>query len=93
MLPSTDSSGADVTAERLRATAGAVELPDIGLPNGIPLCVGAATGVHTSSHDLVREADLALYRAKAEARDTREEDLPASRGAHAPGPDAAWTRS
>ncbi len=79
VLPSTDSEGAAATAERLRATAAAIDLSDIGLPNGIPLCVGAATGVHISSHDLVREADLALYRAKATARETHEGDVLASR--------------
>ncbi|HEY2216236.1 MAG TPA: diguanylate cyclase [Solirubrobacteraceae bacterium] len=73
VLPSTDSAGAVATAERLRACAAAVDLSDIGLPDGIPLCVGAATGVHISSHDLVREADLALYRAKAATRDTQQE--------------------
>ncbi|HEY1451118.1 MAG TPA: sensor domain-containing diguanylate cyclase [Solirubrobacteraceae bacterium] len=79
MLPSTDSQGAATTAERLRAAACSVELPDIGLPDGIPLSIGAATGTHTSSHDLVREADLALYRAKAAGHDAHEDDLLASR--------------
>jgi PleD family two-component response regulator len=32
----------------------------------VRLSVGVATGTHTSPHDLVREADLELYRAKAE---------------------------
>ncbi len=68
VLPHTDSSGAKAAAERLRDAARAVELPDVGLPAGISLCVGAATGVHTNPQDLVREADLALYEAKAEGR-------------------------
>jgi diguanylate cyclase (GGDEF)-like protein len=68
VLPQTDSSGAAATAERLRAAALALELAEVGLPGGISLCVGAATGVHTNPHDLVREADLALYEGKADGR-------------------------
>ena len=67
-LPKTDGAGAHVTAERLRAAAARVDLSDIGLPDGVALSVGVASGVHTSPHDLVREADLALYAAKAEGR-------------------------
>jgi len=69
VLPQTDSAGAKATAERLRGAVLAVELADVGLPDGIPLCVGAATGVHANPHDLVREADLALYEAKADGRE------------------------
>ncbi len=68
VLPQTDGSGAKTIAERLRATALALELVELGLPDGISLCIGAATGVHTNPHDLVREADLALYQAKADGR-------------------------
>ncbi len=68
VLPQADSSGAQAAAERLRAAALALELPEVGLPDGISLCVGAATGVHANPHDLVREADLALYEAKADER-------------------------
>jgi diguanylate cyclase (GGDEF)-like protein len=68
VLPQTDSSGARATAERLRVAALALELPEVGLPDGIPLCVGAATGVHANPYDLVREADLALYAEKAAGR-------------------------
>ncbi|HEX3910997.1 MAG TPA: diguanylate cyclase [Solirubrobacteraceae bacterium] len=63
-LSDTDAAGAAVTAARLREAAAAMDLGDIGLPDGVPLCVGVATGVHTNPHDLVREADEALYRAK-----------------------------
>jgi GGDEF domain-containing protein len=31
----------------------------------VPLSVGVATGTQTGPHELVREADLELYRAKA----------------------------
>jgi diguanylate cyclase (GGDEF)-like protein len=65
-LPKTDGEGARVTAARLRNAAACIALADIGLPRGVSLSVGVATGTHTSPHDLVREADLALYRAKAE---------------------------
>jgi diguanylate cyclase (GGDEF)-like protein len=69
VLPQTDSFGAEATVERLRAAALTVELSELGLPDGISLCVGAATGVHTNPHDLVREADLALYEAKADGHE------------------------
>src|SRR6201999_1049569 len=64
VLLDTDAAGAAVTAARLREAAADAELEDIGLPAGVALSVGVATGVHTSPHDLVREADLALYRVK-----------------------------
>jgi diguanylate cyclase (GGDEF)-like protein len=70
-LPRTDSEGAQATAMRLRAAAAAIDLHDIGLPDGVSLSVGVATGTHTSPHDLVREADLELYRAKAERGERR----------------------
>jgi len=77
VLPQTDSSGAQATAARLRAAALAVELAEVGLSDGISLCVGAATGVHTNPHDLVREADLALYEGKADGRAHAAEQHPA----------------
>lgn len=81
VLPNTAGEGADVTAARLRATAACVDLRDIGLPDGVALCVGVATGVHTNPHDLVREADLALYQAKADEHERHA-------GAHRPAPSA-----
>ncbi|HTZ85526.1 MAG TPA: diguanylate cyclase, partial [Solirubrobacteraceae bacterium] len=57
VLPHTEAEGASAAAERLRAAARGVELSEIGLADGISLCVGTATGVHTSPHDLVGEAD------------------------------------
>jgi diguanylate cyclase (GGDEF)-like protein len=65
-LPKTDGEGARATAARLRDAAARIVLADIGLPDGVSLSVGVATGTHTSPHDLVRDADLELYRAKAE---------------------------
>ncbi len=64
-LPKTDREGARATAARLRDAAARIALAEIGLPDGVSLSVGVATGTHTSPHDLVREADLELYRAKA----------------------------
>jgi diguanylate cyclase (GGDEF)-like protein len=68
VLPLTDESGAKATAERLRTAACAVTLDTIGLPEGIPLSVGVASGAHTSPIELVREADSALYEDKADGR-------------------------
>jgi diguanylate cyclase (GGDEF)-like protein len=64
-LPKTDGEGAQATAARLREAAARIDLHAIGLPDGVPLSVGVATGTQTGPHELVREADLELYRAKA----------------------------
>jgi diguanylate cyclase (GGDEF)-like protein len=67
-MPATDEAGARTVAERLRAITSAVDLSDIGLPEGIPLSIGAATAVLTSPIELVRAADVELYRAKTADR-------------------------
>ena len=67
-LPVTDEAGANISAGRLREAASAVDLASIGLPDGVALSIGVATGTHISPIELIRQADLALYRAKA-ARD------------------------
>lgn len=67
-LPTTDGESARTTAERLRDTAADVPLATIGLPAGVALSVGIVTGMHETSSDLVRAADAALYRAKADGR-------------------------
>jgi len=67
-LPVTDDAGARATAARLREAAAAVDLAGIGLPAGVALSIGAATGTLTSPLELVRQADLSLYRAKASGR-------------------------
>lgn len=74
-LPVTDAAGAEVTAGRLREAAAAVDLESIGLEQGVPLSIGVASGTHTSPIELIREADLALYRAKAAGRSS----VPAAR--------------
>lgn len=70
-LPATDETGATTSAVRLREAAAAVDLSAIGLPGGVPLSVGVACGVQTTPIELIRQADLALYRAKAAGRDAQ----------------------
>lgn len=68
VLPNANEAGARKVAQRIRAAAAAPDLSDIGVEYGVPLSIGAATGVHTSPQDLVRAADVALYEAKASGR-------------------------
>ncbi|HEV2975780.1 MAG TPA: GGDEF domain-containing protein [Solirubrobacteraceae bacterium] len=70
-LAGADGEGARVTAERLRGAAAAVGLDAIGLSDGVALSIGVATGIYESPVELVREADAALYRAKADGRRER----------------------
>jgi diguanylate cyclase (GGDEF)-like protein len=72
VLPSTNEAGARKVAHRIRTAAAEADLSDIGLPDGVPLSVGAATGLHTNPHDLIRSADLALYRVKSTRGDEVE---------------------
>ncbi|HTD08249.1 MAG TPA: GGDEF domain-containing protein [Solirubrobacteraceae bacterium] len=65
-LPATDSDSAQRAAARLRSCAQALELGEIGLPNGIPFSIGVATSTETTPAELVREADSVLYEAKAD---------------------------
>jgi diguanylate cyclase (GGDEF)-like protein len=67
-LPVTDEAGARATATRLREAAAAVDLAGIGLPDGVALSIGVATGTLTSPIELIHQADLSLYRAKASGR-------------------------
>jgi diguanylate cyclase (GGDEF)-like protein len=67
-LPRTNARQARFVAERLRTAAGEVELSDIGLHEGVPMSVGVATAVHAHPDELLRAADVALYRAKATGR-------------------------
>jgi diguanylate cyclase (GGDEF)-like protein len=67
-LPGTNARQARFVAERLRTSAGEVQLSDIGLPDGVPMSIGVATAVHTHPEELLRAADVALYRAKATGR-------------------------
>jgi diguanylate cyclase (GGDEF)-like protein len=69
--PATLEISPQMVAERVLA---AVREPmDVGAPSGDPLSItasiGVAIGPHASPDALLRAADLALYRAKAEGRD------------------------
>ena len=61
-----DRAGAERVAERVRC---ALERPIVLEPEGSPVSVktsiGVATGLPASAEDLLRDADLAMYRAKA----------------------------
>lgn len=74
-LADADADAAAVTASRLREAACEVALGAIDLPDGVPLSIGVATGMHESPLELIRLADAALYRAKADGR--RDEALAA----------------
>jgi diguanylate cyclase (GGDEF)-like protein len=65
-LPATDEEHAHMAAARLRDCAQALELSDIGLPEGVPFSVGVATATQSTPVELVRAADIALYQAKSE---------------------------
>lgn len=45
-------------------------MAEIGLPEGVSLSIGVAGVGHVTPHDLVRQADLNLYEAKATLRET-----------------------
>lgn len=67
-LPGTDQTHAQIAAERLRERVSAMKLDDIGLPDGVPFSLGAATAVEDTPGELIRAADTALYEAKAANR-------------------------
>jgi diguanylate cyclase (GGDEF)-like protein len=72
LLPSTDKTGACTVAERLRMRAKALSMAHIGLGDGISLSVGCTTAVQGTPLELVRAADLDLYRVKAANHATLE---------------------
>jgi diguanylate cyclase (GGDEF)-like protein len=60
----------DVLAERLtKALRQPVELGDSGRTFSVTVSIGGAVGRYSSSDELLRDADLALYAAKASGRD------------------------
>jgi diguanylate cyclase (GGDEF)-like protein len=83
LLPDTDSAGAVVTAEKLRAA-----IADISLP-GVDLRVTASVGIAAypehalSTERLERLADSALYTAKRAGRDRIEVAIPTDLTDHA----------
>jgi diguanylate cyclase (GGDEF)-like protein/PAS domain S-box-containing protein len=67
----TIKDGPLIVAERIRASLHEpIIIPGFeDLPISITASIGIATGDRTSAHDLLRDADLAMYRAKAQGRD------------------------
>jgi diguanylate cyclase (GGDEF)-like protein len=63
-MTATDEGAAVIASQRLRRAASAVDLGDIGLERGIAMSIGFATGIHTTIDDLLRAADVELYRVK-----------------------------
>jgi diguanylate cyclase (GGDEF)-like protein len=78
-LTEADEAAAKVAAERLAATAAAVDLSDLGLSEGVPMSIGTASGLHTTPEELIRAADAELYRVK-NARRAGTRGMPAGTG-------------
>jgi diguanylate cyclase (GGDEF)-like protein len=75
MLPATDSEGAHHVAEKIRQAVGGLEIPhqDSPVSPWVTLSLGVATSAspvdpERSPADLLRQADTALYQAKAQGR-------------------------
>ena len=69
VLPATDAAGARTLAERLRVAIAELATPFEGRLIEVTASLGVATGAgHESPAELVRRADVALYRAKAGGR-------------------------
>jgi diguanylate cyclase (GGDEF)-like protein len=64
VMAEADEAAGRAAAARLEQRAAEVRLPELGLPDGIPLSIGLASGVHMTSEDLMRAADAELYRVK-----------------------------
>ena len=75
LLPETRAEGANVIAERVRASVGGAALEIDGLKIAVTVSVGLASTAADDELDqtmLLKRADLALYRAKAAGRDRVE---------------------
>ncbi len=59
---------ARAVARRLTDAAAARRMPELGLDEGIPMSVGLASGAHQLPEDLMRAADVELYRVKESHR-------------------------
>jgi diguanylate cyclase (GGDEF)-like protein len=64
VMAAADEVAGRAAAERLERRAAMVDFSGFGLPNGIPLSIGLASGVHSTPEDLMRAADVDLYRVK-----------------------------
>lgn len=77
VMAGADEGAGRAAAERLEQGAAKLDLSELGLPNGIPMSIGRACGVHTTPEDLMRAADVELYRVK-DARRAGAQGTPAA---------------
>jgi diguanylate cyclase (GGDEF)-like protein len=68
IMPTTDQDGAAAVEARLLARASAVELDHMGVSYGIAASVGSASAIRATPDELLKAADVELYRAKAAQR-------------------------
>ena len=64
VLGEADEPAALRAADRLREALAHCDVADIGLPEGVPVSIGSATAVHTTPDEIMRAADVELYRVK-----------------------------
>ena len=77
VLPDTDSQGVLHVAERIRSTIANLQIPHSGslIQNFVTISLGVATNQcsgDVSAEDLIKQADKALYKAKANGRNRVE---------------------
>jgi diguanylate cyclase (GGDEF)-like protein len=89
ILVSTDRIGAEQLAERVRAAIGTPRIDTVAGPVAVTVSVGVATGNGLDPEELLRNADTALYAAKAAGRDAVATD---SRGTGSATPDEVAPR-
>lgn len=65
LMPAAGEAQAQAAVARLRESARRLRLDDIGLHDGVPMSIGAATSERPTPEGIVHDADLALYEAKA----------------------------
>jgi diguanylate cyclase (GGDEF)-like protein len=68
ILASANEEAAQAATARLYHAVRQVDLSDVGLPDGIPMSVGAATAIVTHPDEIQRAADVELYRVKGAKR-------------------------
>ncbi len=71
LLPEADAAQAQAVVERLQCSAARLELADIGLVDGVPLSIGAASAVFATPEEAIHAADLALYQRKGNRQERR----------------------